>query len=70
MHFLPLSHILVQHLLSFSKPGASASAVYLAHVTIGLTPSGYGTLLAEAMFTCRRVSHAHHWLLCLMLVSF
>jgi len=42
-----------------SKPGAAASAVFMAHETIGLTPSGYGSLLGQAMFTCRR--YAAHW---------
>ncbi|KAH9482174.1 L-tyrosine decarboxylase [Psilocybe cubensis] len=42
-----------------SKPGAAASAVFMAHETIGLTPSGYGNLLGQAMFTCRR--YAAHW---------
>ena len=41
--------------LLISKPGASASAVYLAHEVIGLTPEGHGTLLGEASFTCRKV---------------
>ncbi|KAH9482182.1 L-tyrosine decarboxylase [Psilocybe cubensis] len=40
-----------------SKPGAAASAVFMAHGTIGI--NGYGSLLGQAMFTCRR--YAAHW---------
>jgi hypothetical protein len=42
-----------------SKPGAAAAAVWAAHEVVGLDPSGHGTLLGEAMFTCRR--WASHW---------
>ncbi|KAL5521195.1 hypothetical protein ACEPAG_9118 [Sanghuangporus baumii] len=42
-----------------SKPGAAPAAVYLAHQVIGLNPNGYGVLLGEASFTCRRF--ASHW---------
>ncbi|CCM01340.1 uncharacterized protein FIBRA_03390 [Fibroporia radiculosa] len=34
-----------------SKPGAAATAVWLAHHAIGLHHRGYGSLLGEAMFT-------------------
>ncbi|KAF5319231.1 hypothetical protein D9619_008287 [Psilocybe cf. subviscida] len=42
-----------------SKPGAAPVAVYMAHESIGLTPSGHGSLLGQAMYTCRR--YAAHW---------
>ncbi|KAF8968538.1 pyridoxal phosphate-dependent transferase [Flammula alnicola] len=41
------------------QPGAAAAAVFMAHETIGLTPSGHGSLLGQAMYTCRR--YASHW---------
>ncbi|KZT57261.1 pyridoxal-dependent decarboxylase domain protein [Calocera cornea HHB12733] len=42
-----------------SKPGASPGAVYLAHRVIGTDANGYGALLREAAFNCRRF--AAHW---------
>ncbi|KAL5504865.1 hypothetical protein ACEPAH_7528 [Sanghuangporus vaninii] len=42
-----------------SKPGAAPAAVYLAHKVVGLDATGYGVLLGEASFTCRRF--AAHW---------
>ncbi|KAF8252058.1 PLP-dependent transferase [Wilcoxina mikolae CBS 423.85] len=42
-----------------SKPGAAAVATYMAHKVIGLDAMGYGALLAEGLFTCRRM--AAHW---------
>jgi len=38
-----------------SKPGAAAVATYLAHKVIGLDGTGYGGILGEGLFTCRRV---------------
>ncbi|PVF93464.1 PLP-dependent transferase [Serendipita vermifera] len=34
-----------------SKPGASATAIWLSHKVIGLDKDGYGTLLGTALFT-------------------
>ncbi|KAF8658188.1 hypothetical protein AX16_002110 [Volvariella volvacea WC 439] len=42
-----------------SKPGAAASAVYLAHQVIGLDDNGHGSLLRQVSYTCRRFSS--HW---------
>ncbi|KAK7451261.1 hypothetical protein VKT23_012601 [Stygiomarasmius scandens] len=42
-----------------SKPGAAAAAVWLAHEVIGLHEEGYGALLGEASYSCRRF--ASHW---------
>ncbi|KAF8645297.1 hypothetical protein AX16_007924 [Volvariella volvacea WC 439] len=42
-----------------SKPGAAASAAFLAHEVIGLHPEGHGALLREVSYTCRRFSS--HW---------
>ncbi|KAL5504862.1 hypothetical protein ACEPAH_7525 [Sanghuangporus vaninii] len=45
--------------LEGSKPGAAPAAVYLGHQVVGLNADGYGVLLGEASFTCRRF--ASHW---------
>ncbi|KAH8880843.1 PLP-dependent transferase, partial [Thozetella sp. PMI_491] len=39
-----------------SKPGAAAMSVWLSNKTVGLGPSGYGSLLAEVTWTCTRFS--------------
>jgi glutamate/tyrosine decarboxylase-like PLP-dependent enzyme len=38
-----------------SKPGAAAAAVYLSHRVIRPTRDGYGKLLGEALFSCRKL---------------
>lgn len=38
-----------------SKPGASVAAVYLSHRVIRPTREGYGKILGEAMFSCRKL---------------
>lgn len=38
-----------------SKPGAAAAAVYLSHRVIRPTPSGYGKIIGQALFSCRKL---------------
>jgi len=38
-----------------SKPGAAVAAVYLSHKVIRPTKSGYGRILGQAMFSCKRL---------------
>jgi glutamate/tyrosine decarboxylase-like PLP-dependent enzyme len=38
-----------------SKPGAAVAAVYLSHRVIRPTRDGYGKLLGEALFSCRKL---------------
>ncbi|PPQ77096.1 hypothetical protein CVT26_004513, partial [Gymnopilus dilepis] len=38
-----------------SKPGAAATAVWLAHNSMGVHQKGYGSLLGEAMFTSAKL---------------
>ena len=38
-----------------SKPGAAPAAVYLAHRVIGATRSGYGRILAQCVWTSKRI---------------
>jgi glutamate/tyrosine decarboxylase-like PLP-dependent enzyme len=38
-----------------SKPGAAAAAVYLSHRVIRPTRSGYGKIIGEALFSCRKL---------------
>jgi len=38
-----------------SKPGAAAAAVYLSHRVIRPTRDGYGKILGEALFSCRKL---------------
>lgn len=38
-----------------SKPGAAAAAVYLSHRVIRPTPSGYGMIIGQALFSCRKL---------------
>ena len=38
-----------------SKPGAAAAAVYLAHRVIRPDKSGYGQIIGQALFSCRRL---------------
>jgi glutamate/tyrosine decarboxylase-like PLP-dependent enzyme len=38
-----------------SKPGAAAAAVYLSHRVIRPTPEGYGKIIGEALFSCRKL---------------
>jgi glutamate/tyrosine decarboxylase-like PLP-dependent enzyme len=38
-----------------SKPGAAAAAVYLSHRVIRPTKSGYGKIIGEALFSCRKL---------------
>ena len=38
-----------------SKPGAAAAAVYLSHRVIRPTRDGYGKLLGETLFSCRKL---------------
>jgi glutamate/tyrosine decarboxylase-like PLP-dependent enzyme len=38
-----------------SKPGAAAAAVYLAHRVIRPTRSGYGKIIGQALFSCRKL---------------
>jgi len=37
-----------------SKPGATAAAVYLSHAVIRPSRSGYGTIIGETMFSCKK----------------
>lgn len=41
--------------LEGSKPGAAAAAVYLSHRVIRPTKSGYGKIIGEALFSCRKL---------------
>jgi len=38
-----------------SKPGAAAAAVYLSHRVIRPTREGYGRIIGQALFSCRRL---------------
>src|ERR1043166_1165973 len=38
-----------------SKPGAAAAAVYLSHRVIRPTRDGYGRIIGQALFSCRRL---------------
>ncbi len=38
-----------------SKPGASVAAVYLSHRIIRPSKSGYGKIIGEALFSCRKL---------------
>ncbi|KAE8356184.1 pyridoxal phosphate-dependent transferase [Aspergillus coremiiformis] len=38
-----------------SKPGAASAATWLTHRTLGLESKGYGRLLGEAVFTCKKL---------------
>ena len=38
-----------------SKPGAAAAAVYLSHKVIRPTKSGYGKIIGQALFSCRKL---------------
>jgi hypothetical protein len=38
-----------------SKPGAAAAAVYLSHRVIRPTREGYGKIIGQALFSCRRL---------------
>ena len=38
-----------------SKPGAAASAVYLSHRIIRPSKSGYGKIIGQALFSCKRL---------------
>lgn len=38
-----------------SKPGAAAAAVYLSHRVIRPSHSGYGKIIGEALFSCRKL---------------
>ncbi len=38
-----------------SKPGASAAAVYLSHKVIRPTRDGYGKIIGQALFSCRKL---------------
>jgi glutamate/tyrosine decarboxylase-like PLP-dependent enzyme len=38
-----------------SKPGAAASAVYLSHRIIRPSQSGYGKIIGQALFSCKRL---------------
>lgn len=38
-----------------SKPGAAAAAVYLSHRVIRPTKSGYGKIIGQALFSCRKL---------------
>jgi len=38
-----------------SKPGAAAAAVYLSHRVIRPTRDGYGKIIGEALFSCRKL---------------
>ena len=38
-----------------SKPGAAAAAVYLSHRVIRPTRDGYGKIIGQALFSCRRL---------------
>ena len=38
-----------------SKPGAAAAAVYLSHRTIRPTKSGYGRIIGQALFSCKKL---------------
>jgi glutamate/tyrosine decarboxylase-like PLP-dependent enzyme len=38
-----------------SKPGAAAAAVYLSHRVIRPTKDGYGKIIGQALFSCRRL---------------
>jgi glutamate/tyrosine decarboxylase-like PLP-dependent enzyme len=38
-----------------SKPGAAVAAVYLSHKVIRPTRSGYGKIIGEALFSCRKL---------------
>ena len=38
-----------------SKPGAAVAAVYLSHRVIRPTKSGYGKIIGEALFSCRKL---------------
>lgn len=38
-----------------SKPGAAAAAVYLSHRVIRPTRSGYGKIIGQALFSCRKL---------------
>lgn len=38
-----------------SKPGASAAAVYLSHRVIRPSRSGYGKIIGQALFSCRKL---------------
>lgn len=41
--------------LEGSKPGAAAAAVYLSHRVIRPTRSGYGKIIGQALFSCKRL---------------
>lgn len=38
-----------------SKPGAAASAVYLSHRVIRPSKSGYGKIISQALYSCKRL---------------
>jgi glutamate/tyrosine decarboxylase-like PLP-dependent enzyme len=38
-----------------SKPGAAAAAVYLSHSVIRPSKSGYGKIIGEALYSCRKL---------------
>lgn len=38
-----------------SKPGAAAAAVYLSHKVIRPSKSGYGRIIGQALFSCRKL---------------
>jgi glutamate/tyrosine decarboxylase-like PLP-dependent enzyme len=38
-----------------SKPGAAASAVYLSHQVIRPSKSGYGKIIGQALFSCKKL---------------
>lgn len=38
-----------------SKPGASASAVYMSHRVIRPSKSGYGKIIGQALFSCKKL---------------
>ena len=38
-----------------SKPGAAAAAVYLSHRVIRPTKSGYGKIIGQALFSCKKL---------------
>jgi hypothetical protein len=38
-----------------SKPGASAAAVYLSHRVIRPSKSGYGKIIGQALFSCKKL---------------
>lgn len=43
-----------RHGIEGSRPGAAAAAVHLSHAVIPLDRSGYGKILARALYSCRR----------------